>query len=134
MATEDSTDGQWFLMWQNIFVVMGGGGIAIVLEHHVLGSICIAVGIIGCVLSTYRKKSDEPWKSSLAWLLALLITWAAVSYDYYDRHSNSLLEFDDPRQTTSLVKAWQVDGTAAGKASTAATLSFCRWRRTIESR
>jgi hypothetical protein len=82
---------------QNIFSVMAGAGLCIVAEHPIWGGICIVVGFVGFFASR-RKSTMKPKAYSVVWVIALLFTWAAVGYDYYDRRSrDDIPEFDDPR-------------------------------------
>jgi hypothetical protein len=74
-----------FWRGQNIFVVMAGGGVVIVPEHHIWGTSCILIGIVGFLYSSSRGGMKIQTTSAI-WILALAMTWGSVGYDFYDRH------------------------------------------------
>jgi hypothetical protein len=82
---EDNKDNR-FWKGQNIFVALLGGGVVVIPEHHIWGSVLIFLGALGFIHSVWEK----PMKiRSAIWLGALLLTWVAIGYDYYDRHASS---------------------------------------------
>jgi hypothetical protein len=80
---------------QNIFSVMAGAGFCIVAEHPLWGGILICVGIVGFFASRRNRPMKSRAKRSFFWGIAIVITWFAIGYDYYDRHHAILPEFDD---------------------------------------
>jgi hypothetical protein len=85
-----------FWKGQNIFVALLGGGVVVVPEHSVYGSILIVLGALGFIHSV--RVSPMKSLSSLAWIPALLLTWIGIGYDYYDRHAlPQIPEFDEPQ-------------------------------------
>ncbi len=95
-------DSPRFWRGQNVFVVMAGGGVVIIPDHHIWGSFCIAIGVLGFLYSSRR----EPMKmrmSSAIWILALAMTWAAIGYDYYDRRRHPLVT---PDNVQNYLKEW----------------------------
>ncbi|HEV8415588.1 MAG TPA: hypothetical protein VGQ49_18510 [Bryobacteraceae bacterium] len=84
-------DNNTFWIGQNIWVVLGGGGIYLVPEHPVYGSLCILAGVIGFAYSLKGHRAMSH-KSTVLWVLALLLTWGGIGYDYYDRHHNEAFQ------------------------------------------
>ncbi len=84
-VSENSPENR-FWVGQNVFVVMAGGGVVIVPEHHVWGGVCILVGVVGFFYSRPNAPVKPTWNSAL-WICAILLTWAAIAFDYFDRHS-----------------------------------------------
>lgn len=82
----------------NVFVVLAGGGVVVIFDHLFAGLALIVLGVGGFVLSIWRPAMTS--HSSTAWALALLLTWAAVAYDYYDRRTNASVV------VKPFVKAW----------------------------
>jgi hypothetical protein len=76
-----------YLFW--IALTLFGSGTIVIFEDHVLwGSIMIFVGVIGmayCLREHWKDRVHGKVRFLLSATL-LLLTWAAVGYDYYDRH------------------------------------------------
>lgn len=79
---EDNT-GNRFRIGQNIFLVLSGGGVVVIFEHFWPGLLLILFGAVGFVHSVWRPEMKPA--SSIIWAFALVLTWAAIGYDVYDR-------------------------------------------------
>ena len=80
---------------QNIFVAMAGAGFFVVFEHPFWGTVLMLGGAVG-LLYSIKERLRKPTSSSAVWLTALLITWAAIGYDYYDRRQAQFAFSDAP--------------------------------------
>jgi hypothetical protein len=78
-----------------IFGTFVGSGLFVVFEHSFWGWAFILVGFAGLVYSVWERfGAAVPARSTWPWIVALLLTWGLLGYDYYDRHFQSGFSFD----------------------------------------
>lgn len=83
-----------------IFGTLAGGGVYVIVEHAIWGAILIIGGLLGLAYGLWegRAMASRNW----LWLLALLLTWAGIGYDIYDRHRFETGPLDNTATQASL--------------------------------
>jgi hypothetical protein len=76
-----------FYLGLAVFGTFAGSGLFVVFEHSFWGWAFIIVGLIGLGYSVLENfGAPMPTRSTRLWALALILTWALMGFDLYDRH------------------------------------------------
>ena len=67
-----------------IFGTFAGGGVFVVTEHPIWGSVLLVGGAVGFIYGLWEGVRMP--NRSLLWTVVLILTWSAIGYDWYDRH------------------------------------------------
>lgn len=75
-----------FYLGLAIFGTFAGSGLFVVFEHGFWGWAFIIVGLIGLAYAVWEKfGAHVPARSTRLWVSALVLTWALIGFDFYER-------------------------------------------------